>query len=246
MSNFIEMIVPIVQKYAKIYGYKYSSPVIAQAILESNSGKSNLSAKYHNYFGLKCGSSWKGKSVNMRTQEEYKRGQLTSIRDNFRVYNSVDEGIKGYFDFINTSRYANLKNATSAKNYVELIKKDGYATDNSYIVKVCNIIDKYNLTQYDGEVYVNKDKTVVINAVKEVQTALNNYGNYSLVIDGIIGPKTKEAVRRFNISKGNKEFCKNTIKNLQTKLNEYGGYGLAVDGIIGPKTLAAYNNFRRS
>ena len=69
---------------------------VTQAILESGWGKSKLAAIYHNYFGMKCGTKWTGKSVNMTTQEEYTAGTLTTIKDNFRVYDSMEEGIKGY------------------------------------------------------------------------------------------------------------------------------------------------------
>ena len=45
----------------------------------------------------------------MRTQEEYMEGTLTSIRDNFRVFDSMEEGVKGYFEFIQLERYRNLQ-----------------------------------------------------------------------------------------------------------------------------------------
>lgn len=45
----------------------------------------------------------------MRTQEEYREGTLTSIRDNFRVFDSMEEGVKGYFEFIQLERYRNLR-----------------------------------------------------------------------------------------------------------------------------------------
>lgn len=99
-KEFIEQIAPIIQKYAKAYGYKVVSAVIAQACIESGFGRSTLSAKYHNYFGLKCGSGWLGPSVNMNTKEEYTPGTLTSIRDFFRVYSSMEDGVKGYYEFI--------------------------------------------------------------------------------------------------------------------------------------------------
>lgn len=79
-TEFINTIAPLIVKEAKSRGYKVASAIIAQACLESNYGKSTLSAKYHNYFGMKCGSYWTGKSVNMTTKEEYKVGTLTTIR----------------------------------------------------------------------------------------------------------------------------------------------------------------------
>ena len=149
-SEFIEQIAKCVKKYAYVYGIEVHSPIIAQAILESGWGKSSLASKYHNYFGLKCGSSWKGKSVNMATKEEYKVGTLTNIRDNFRVYDSMEAGIKGYFDFINTSRYANLKGVKSPEEYVRRIKADGYATSSKYVDNIMRVIRDNKLTRFDG------------------------------------------------------------------------------------------------
>lgn len=149
-SEFIEQIAKCVKKYAYVYGIEVHSPIIAQAILESGWGKSSLASKCHNYFGLKCGSSWKGKSVNMTTKEEYKVGTLTNIRDNFRVYDSMEAGVKGYFDFINTSRYANLKGVKSPEEYVKRIKADGYATSSKYVDNIMRVIRDNKLTRFDG------------------------------------------------------------------------------------------------
>ena len=146
---FINQIAPLIQKESKARGYKVASPIIAQACCESALGTSSLGYKYHNYFGMKCGSAWKGKSVNLKTKEEYTVGQLTTIRDNFRVYDSMEEGVKGYFDFISTKRYANLKEANSPRQYLEMIKADGYATSSTYVATNMNLVDKYGLTRFD-------------------------------------------------------------------------------------------------
>ena len=162
MTNnvFVEQIAEYVKKYADKYGIKVHSPIIAQAILESGWGKSTLASKYHNYFGLKCGSSWSGKSVNMTTKEEYKVGTLTNIRDNFRVYDSMEAGVKGYFVFINKKRYANLKGVTSPEEYVRRIKADGYATSSKYVDNIMRVIRDNKLTRYDenGDGDVNRDE----------------------------------------------------------------------------------------
>lgn len=150
MSEFIDLIAPLIQREAKNRGYKVCSPIIAQAICESNWGKSVLSKTYHNYFGMKAGSSWKGKTVNLKTREEYTAGTLTTIKDNFRVYSSMEEGVKGYFDFISTKRYANLKTAETPLQYLQFIKADGYATSSTYVNTNMNIVTKNNLTIYDN------------------------------------------------------------------------------------------------
>ena len=149
-KQFIKEIAPIIQRYAEQYGYKVASPIIAQACIESAFGTSSLGFRYHNYFGMKCGSSWKGKSVNLATKEEYKPGTLTSIKANFRAYDSMDEGVDGYFVFISSKRYSNLKGATTPKEYLEMIKADGYATSSTYVNTNMACINKYDLTKYDN------------------------------------------------------------------------------------------------
>lgn len=149
-KEFIEVIAKYVIKYANDYGIKVHSPIIAQAILESGWGGSTLASKYNNFFGLKCGGSWKGKSVNMATKEEYTVGTLTDIRANFRVFDSIEDGVKGYFEFINYSRYANLKGVTNPEEYCRLIKADGYATSSTYVTNLMRVIRDNNLTRFDG------------------------------------------------------------------------------------------------
>ena len=149
-KEFIEVIAKYVIKYANDYGIKVHSPIIAQAILESGWGGSTLASKYNNFFGLKCGGSWKGKSVNMATKEEYSVGTLTDIRANFRVFDSIEDGVKGYFEFISYSRYSNLKGVTNPEEYCRLLKADGYATSSTYVTNLMRVIRDNNLTRFDG------------------------------------------------------------------------------------------------
>lgn len=175
VKEFIEKIAPIIQKYAKKNEYKICSTVIAQACCESAYGTSSLGYKYHNYFGMKCGSVWKGASVNMKTKEEYTPGTLTSIKDNFRAYFSMEEGVKGYFDFISAKRYANLKTATTYRQYAEFLKADGYATSSTYVNTLCTIVEKYNLTQYDDFFSVNVTPVTPVQTQKSPFVVGKNY-----------------------------------------------------------------------
>ena len=149
-ETFIQKVAEKVNKYAPLYGICVHSPIIAQAIIESGWGSSVLARRYNNYFGLKCGNSWKGGSVNMTTREEYKPGVITNIRDNFRTYEDFDAGIRGYFEFINKSRYANLKGVKSPEEYVRRIKADGYATSSKYVDTIMKVIRDNKLTRFDG------------------------------------------------------------------------------------------------
>lgn len=228
-KQFIQIIAPIIQEEAKKRGYQVCSPVIAQACIESAFGTSMLGSKWHNYFGMKCGSAWKGKSINLKTKEEYTVGTLTTIRDNFRVYDSMEDGVKGYFDFISTKRYANLKSASTPKEYLELIKKDGYATSSSYVNTNMSCITKYDLDKYDwnniqsvSNPYRLTDSIIKKGSkgesVKWLQYELNKHG-YKLSVDGDFGAKTEAAVRDF-----------------QSKNK------LVVDGIVGKNTIRSLTN----
>lgn len=221
---FINEIAYIIQEEAKARGYKVCSPIIAQACIESAFGTSSLGYRWHNYFGMKCGTSWKCKSVNLSTKEEYVPGQLSTIRDNFRVYNSMEDGVKGYFDFISTKRYANLKDAQTPKEYLELIKKDGYATSSSYVNTNLNCISRYDLERFDWNKVDENPYPEPITIMKEgrsganvkwLQWELNRHGA-NLKIDGVFGPKTKLSVLLFQKD-----------------------HGFTQDGIVGDKTKAA-------
>lgn len=184
-NEFIKAIAGYVQKYAYVYGITVHSPIIAQAILESGWGESKLAAVYYNYFGLKCGTKWTGKSINMTTQEEYTAGTLTTIKDNFRVYDSMEEGVKGYFEFIQLARYQNLRGITDPEKYLETIKADGYATSSSYVANTMKLVTQYNLTQYDGKGAVNMGKTAndVLNVMRGWLGYSEANGKFKEIID---------------------------------------------------------------
>ncbi|MCM1508008.1 MAG: glucosaminidase domain-containing protein [Ruminococcus flavefaciens] len=125
------------------------SMTVAQAILESNWGKSSLSKLYYNFFGMKAGSNYNGETVTLKTGEEINGTQIT-VNGTFRVYHSFDEGIEGYYQFITGySRYSNLIGETDYKTACNKIRQDGWATDSAYSTKLINLIEAYNLTRFD-------------------------------------------------------------------------------------------------
>ena len=139
-----------IYKYCKQHGRAYNNicpiAVTGQAVNESNWGKSSLGKNYHNYFGLKSGKTWHGNSVKLKTKEEYQKGKLVTIYDNFRVYDDMEKGVIGYYEFTNTKRYSNLKNVKDPRTYLTLIRQDGYATSYSYVtnvMKAVNTIQNY-------------------------------------------------------------------------------------------------------
>lgn len=212
-KSFIGQIAPLMQQEARKRGYEIVSTAIAQAIIESAAGTSSLGYKYHNYFGMKCGKSWKGASVNMKTKEEYKVGTLTTIRDNFRAYSSMAEGVRGYYDFISSSRYANLKTATTPKQYAEYLKADGYATSSTYVNTLVSTVDKYSLGKYDGNNIIDDIADIALDHpilkkgdrneyVRAWQERLNRNGYCCGNADGIFGDKTEKAVIKYQQDHG--------------------------------------------
>ena len=145
MNNAQQKFVIDMYNLCKTIGVAYNNlcpiGVTAQACIESNYGRSMLSKNYHNYFGLKCGKYWTGKRAKLKTKEEYIQGQLTAIYAEFRAYDSMTEGVKGYYEFVNTKRYQNLKGVTNPTDYIMLIKEDGYATSYSYVSNVLSVVN---------------------------------------------------------------------------------------------------------
>lgn len=132
----------------------FPSVMIAQGCLESNNGKSVLSAKYHNHFGIKVGSSWTGATVLMSTGEEDSKGNKYTVKTKFRAYPDIIAGFKNRVHLLqNMGVYARAGVFTSktAEDQCQALFKAGYATDHLYPEKLIQIIDLYNLKQYDSK-----------------------------------------------------------------------------------------------
>ena len=154
--GFIEEVAGYVQKYAPQYGIKVHSPIIAQAILESAKGTSELAISAKNIFGLKYNPAQPNRCPTAighyikNGSEQNADGTYTSSNMLWQKFINLEDCVIGYFDFINNSRYANLKGITDPKIYLENIRADGYATSLKYVENLMNVINQYNLTQYDN------------------------------------------------------------------------------------------------
>ena len=157
MSDFIERIAMCVQRYAPSYSIAVHSPIIAQAILESASGTSELAIRANNYFGLKFRAGRCSTCIGIYDKigsEQNKDGSYVSTSMQWCKFADMEGSVIGYFDFINTPNYANLKGVTDPRTYLENIRSDGYATSLKYADKVMAVIEKYDLTKYDKEVNI--------------------------------------------------------------------------------------------
>ncbi len=121
-----------------------ASITLAQGILESNSGRSRLSVKGNNHFGIKCHNSWNGKRMHHdddARQECFRKYEhpLTSFRDHSLFL----------FD---RKRYAGLFELRKKdyKGWAKGLKKAGYATDPRYPAKLITLIETYDLDKYDA------------------------------------------------------------------------------------------------
>ncbi|MBC7535483.1 MAG: glucosaminidase domain-containing protein [Ferruginibacter sp.] len=132
-----------------------ASITLAQGILETESGNSDLVKKSNNHFGIKCKSSWSGSSVS---HDDDASGEC------FRKYNTAEDSYRDHSNFLRGSdRYAFLFKlpASDYKGWAHGLKKAGYATNPAYPDILIKNIEKYNLQQYTligvGEVPVFDD-----------------------------------------------------------------------------------------
>jgi uncharacterized FlgJ-related protein len=124
-----------------------ASLTIAQAILESNWGKSGLTTSANNLFGIK--GAYKGQSITMPTTE-YRNGIKKTENATFRKYPSWAESLEDHSSlFLRLDRYKNLRGETDYKTACKNVQSDGYATDPAYASKLIGLIEKYNLTKYN-------------------------------------------------------------------------------------------------
>ena len=201
---FIEKVAPIIVKYAKIYGFKVASPIIAQACLESAYGTTSLgAADTNNFFGMKAGSSWKGRVKRKQTQEQRADGSYITIYSDFRAYDSVDEGIKGYFDFITGyARYSKAPGQTTPRAYLQAIKDAGYATSIKYVDNNMSVVNKWNLTRYDSDLneLISGIASPTIRAsysgsnVSLLQQNINEATGWNIPLSGKVDKVTESAI----------------------------------------------------
>jgi flagellum-specific peptidoglycan hydrolase FlgJ len=138
----------------------HPSVVIAQGAVESSWGRSVLSSTYNNYFGIKVGSSWTGKAVNLQTGEVY-NGKEVLTSSWFRVYTSIEECLKDRINILK-QYYPAALTANSPEIELEALKAGGYATASNYVSTVMSVIQSYSLEKYDNIQYMKANTTYSI------------------------------------------------------------------------------------
>ena len=149
--------IPSYEKYIKTYSAlaieqqkKYKIPAsitLAQGLLESGAGQSDLARRSNNHFGIKCHSDWRGGRVY---HDDDLRGEC------FRKYKRVEDSYEDHSKFLKRSRYDRLfqLKITDYKGWARGLQKCGYATDRAYANKLIKVIEDYELYRYDtGKVH---------------------------------------------------------------------------------------------
>ena len=221
-SDFVKTVAAYIKKYAPVYGIEVVSPIIAQAVLESGYGTSELAVNAHNYFGLKYREGRCKTCIgiyHMVGSEQNADGSYTSSAMQWCKFKDMENGVIGYFDFINIPNYKNLKGVTDPRKYLENIKADGYATSHKYVDNLMRVIETWHLTDYD-----KKEETKMSNSPLVVYTKLspNHSGQRTHSIDRItphcvVGQLSAESICGCFISTSRQASC---------------NYGIGTDGRI--------------
>lgn len=158
-----------------------ASITLAQGILESGAGKSLLTISSNNHFGIKCHNEWTGRRF-------YKDDDMKD--DCFRVYDNARESFEDHSKFLLRPRYKSLFSLkiTDYKGWARGLKACGYATNPRYADKLIDLIELYNLSEYD---YAKKyDKFIATHSGANTSGHYANHRiyyrnkNYYLVANG--------------------------------------------------------------
>ncbi|OPJ64136.1 glucosaminidase domain-containing protein [Clostridium oryzae] len=219
-KTFIKKVYPAAKAAMKKYDI-LASLTIAQAILESAWGRSKLTRKANNLFGIKADSSWKGKKVVMKTGEQRKNGRRYVVNAAFRKYENWADSIEDHGRFLSAERYSKVRGERDYRKACRAIKEAGYATDINYDKLLVSIIERNKLYNYDRLVpeyeYPGYEMKYAPHKedenVRRIKRRLMELGYRYMNDDGKFGKGTRRAVKKFQ------------------KKN-----GLKADGIVGEKT----------
>ncbi|MEG1671624.1 MAG: glucosaminidase domain-containing protein [Mucinivorans sp.] len=141
-AQYIDRYKSIAIDKMKNYGIP-ASITLAQGLLESGNGGSELAVKANNHFGIKCGKSWTGPRIY---HDDDKKD------DCFRKYSSVEESYRDHSIFLKeSSRYKSLfeLERTDYKGWAEGLEKAGYATNPMYAELLIDLVNRNKLYQWD-------------------------------------------------------------------------------------------------
>ena len=186
-EEYIETFSEIAQYEMKAFGIP-ASITLAQGILESGSGKGELTRKTNNHFGIKCHTGWEGE---FDFHDDDERGEC------FRKYNHPMFSFRDHSIFLSSrSRYKFLFNyrRDDYKKWAHGLRQAGYATDRKYPQKLIYLIERYNLDQFDeavvrgglSEVRKPKKYKVFTHVVEKGDTLYALSKRYNISVDELM------------------------------------------------------------
>ena len=156
--NYIEQYYQVAIQEMEIYKIP-ASITLAQGVLESRSGTSQLTTRSNNHFGIKCHKGWKGGKTY---HDDDEKGEC------FRVYKDPSNSFRDHSLFLSLrKRYADLfkLKITDYKRWARGLQKAGYATDKAYPQKLIKIIEQYELYKYDTMAIGGNSKEIKVEEV---------------------------------------------------------------------------------
>lgn len=234
-KNFIKVIGESAKKDMQT-SHILASITTAQAILESGYGTSELAKKANALFGIKK-NGWTGKTYTVKSKEEI-NGKLVWKTSVFRKYDSYADSITDHSLYLMT-RKVDGKNLTYSKvvgecNYkkaTQALQNAGYSSYSNYANMLCNLIEKYKLTQYDvltvtPTAVSNKSDRIDVQWLQKRLNACYKGNLDKLSTDGIWGTKTAEMFKAYLKQVGlpvkntaNKQACNYLKKGLVKKVS---------------------------
>lgn len=184
IEEYIAMYAPVAKEEMELYNIP-ASITLAQGILESGSGKSELTRRANNHFGIKC-HEWQGQKV----YHDDDRAQ-----ECFRKYDNAKYSFRDHSLFLaERKRYAGLFDLSieDYKGWAKGLRAAGYATDRAYPAKLISIIERYQLYRYDAE--------VLGGGRINYQVAQNSSGNSGTEYEVKKGDTLYSIGRRFDVS----------------------------------------------
>lgn len=153
-EEYIAEYADIAIKQQKLHGIP-ASITLAQGLIESGAGKSEMAMESNNHFGIKCHNNWKGKTITYFDD---------GVNSCFRKYDKVEDSYEDHSAFlVQGARYRVLfqMDINDYKGWANGLQKVGYATDRSYADKLIRIIETYdlnNLSKRGSAAKVDKPK----------------------------------------------------------------------------------------
>ncbi len=137
---------------------------LAQSILESGYGQTDLAQIGNNMHGIKCtlsgntwaGTTWNGESFYEKLSPEVENGQEVMRRSQFRCYACIEDSIADHAAYLLNAangkkrRFEGIQGEKDYRKAIQIIKAGGYATDPKYVDKICSIIERWNLARFNA------------------------------------------------------------------------------------------------